>query len=362
MSNYLTYGYRGIALFSAKRGLRAITQPDPERRNTADKRSSSGRQLGRMNEENRASLSRQVPTSKRLSALVRGVCTKGHRKVLSEGILFATRPRELEDEMTLRRTRSASNPSPFDYLRVEERPLTPIVDDTRLYHQLRPALEHELCTDQKFVPRRTLEKLVTQESVERELSRIVYLPTKVLRRTWRRSVDVRIELPRKEEGAQHDQASEATATVPPDVACYQKIFAILLFMDEVKRIWCFVDARLSDADLPLTPGDEGILRLRRKCLRKSSHIDKFLKCQWWVLAPFFGGSDETVPHCEASKDHMLPFTYWEDTGREGGFGRVYRAIVHPEHHEFDKTEVNLQHTYVIRLTKTILRFQEMSLQ
>jgi hypothetical protein len=305
-----------------------------------------------MNEEKRGSFSRQMPPSKRLSALIRGVRTKGHRKVLSEGILSAARPRDFEDEMSLRKTRSAVNPSPFDYQEVTERPLTPIIDDTRLYDQLRPALKHELCTDQKFVPRRTLEKLVTQESVDHELSRIVYLPTKFLRRTWRRSIDVRIELPRKEEGAQHEQASDTTATVPPDMVCYQKIFAILVFVGETKRIWSFVDARISDADLPLTSDDEGILRLLRKCLKKSSHIDKFLKCQWWVLAPFFGGSNETVPHCEASKDHMLPFTYWEDTGREGGFGRVYRAIVHPEHHEFDKTEVSLQLKNVLWLTRT----------
>ncbi|CAN9309540.1 unnamed protein product [Alternaria alternata] len=212
-----------------------------------------------------------MPPSKRLSALIRGVRTKGHRKVLSEGILFAARPRDFEDEMSLRKTRSAVNPSPFDYQEVTERPLTPIIDDTRLYDQLRPALKHELCTDQKFVPRRTLEKLVTQESVDHELSRIVYLPTKFLRRTWRRSIDVRIELPRKEEGAQHEQASDTAATVPPDMVCYQKIFAILVFVGETKRIWSFVDARISDADLPLTSDDE-VLRNLHKTQHAHDHL------------------------------------------------------------------------------------------
>ena len=184
---------------------------------------------------------------------------------------------------------------------------------------------------------------MTQDSVDRELSRLGYLPTRVLRRTFRLSVDVRIESPFEKGAVRYEQARlyYGDTKVPPHRACYKHIFAILLFIGRPRKIWSFVDEQISDADLPLAP-NEGILRLRRRCLRRSRDRNNFLVCQWKVLAPFLRGLDDSMySHLKEPKDRILPFTSWEDKGLGGGFGRVYKVKIHSAHHNFDRTKVSV---------------------
>lgn len=343
----------GIAQCLTKSGLQKITQRDSEERYTPDERGSNrAAAAAKMGEENRPpALSHHKRKSHRLSDLIRGVGR--HRRGHSESaLLSAIIPRDSEDETTLLRTRSATHATSPDRERAERRP--PVFDPSRLYDQLLAALTRAPRNNQDFLSIRNLDNLVTQTSVDRELSRkAVYLPTKIWRRTFRLSVDVRIDLPLEEEGVQNEQAGRSYdgTRVPPERACYKQIFAVLLFIGQPSRIWSFVDQQVSDADLPLGPGND-ILGLRRnlprKCLIWPRDRSRFLKCQWWVLAPFFWGLDgRKFSHLKAPKDLVIPFTSWEDTGREGGFGRVYKAKIHPHHHNFDRTKVNEHRHYVL---------------
>jgi hypothetical protein len=228
--------------------------------------------------------------------------------------------------------------------KMKERTLSPVVDHSRLDHQLRLALKRDSSTGGKFVPIGDLKRLVTQKSVEHELSRIVYLPTKLLQHNWRSPIDIRIELPPAYEGARHGQATpviEGNHT-QSDMPCFRKIFAILLFMGRPRKIWSFVKERVSDADLPL---QDGIFELRRrgktqpplKCLKKPNDISQFLMYQWWVLAPFFCELESgIVSHYKVSENQVLPFICWGNTGRQGGSAEVHKASIHPDHHGFGK--------------------------
>ncbi|KAH6865218.1 kinase-like domain-containing protein [Alternaria rosae] len=325
-----------------------------------------------IDDESKTLPSRQKSSTNRLSALIRGPAPKRHRKVLSEGVLLATTPRDPREEVTPRRTRSAVLHSPPDvaengnttreereeatrrvsHQRAEDLPLGGlVVDEDRLGDQLRIALIREPSTERKFLPKGKLDTLVTPESVERELSRVVYLPTRYLRRNRRLAIDIRIDLPAEDEGAQHGQASPTSpvATAQPDKPSYQRIFAILLLMRRPRKIWSFVRERVCDADLPLVLQlQDDVFRLRRcgeaqpvlKCLKRSYDVSQFLLYQWWVLAPFFRRPDGSIEsHCKVSENHILPFTKWDNTGRKGGSGQVHKAEVHHDHHAFDNKEV-----------------------
>jgi len=316
---------------------------------------------------------RQRPSTSRLSwsALIRGPAQQRHRKVLSESGLLATTPREPREEGAPRRPHSAVLHSPpyvaengsttrreregtmerVPRQRTEDLTLGGhVVDEDRLGVQLRIALIREPSTERKFLPKGKLDTLVTPTSVERELSRVVHLPTKYLRRNRRLAVDIIIDLPADDEGARHGQASppNPAATAQLDRPSYQRIFAILLLMHRPRKIWSFVRERVCDADLPLVL-QQDVLRLRRfgeaqpvlKCLKRSYDVSQFVLYQWWVLAPFFrrpNGSIES--HCKVSENHILPFTEWDNIGRKGGSGQVHKAKVHHDHHAFDNKEVS----------------------
>lgn len=319
-----------------------------------------------VNDESEIIPPRQNHKLNRFSALIREATRKRHRRVVSESGLLATTPRDPEEEAYLWRPRSAVLHSP---LRIPENrdtqqqeavePTQPpdnqrahgwtrslVRDKNRLGAQLLTALISEFDTHRKFLPKGKLDQLVTQNSVERELSRLVYLPTKILHHTWRSPIDIRIESTAEVNGAQDSQTrlTHPHDTNQLDKTCYKQIFAILLFMRRPRKIWSFVRELVSDADLPL---EDGIFGLRRrgemgevlKCLKKQRDIDQFLKCQWQVLVPFFREPDgRHDSHLKVSDNQILPFTYWEYTSRQGGSGNVHKAVIHPDHHEFDKNE------------------------
>jgi len=294
-----------------------------------------------MNEENRTQLPRQKPSTHRLTAVIRDAHRKGHRNVASETGLSAARLRGGVGEPRPPRTHSVVPLSPPDEQRAEKRTVNSFVDQSRLDHRLLIALAREPWTNRKFLPRGELDRLVTQRSMERELSRIS-------KHSWRSSVQFGVEMPPGDEAAGHGQTGQGhgDASTQPDGKYYQQVFAILLLIDRPQKIWSFVKEQVCDADLPL---EDNMLDLRRrgkvttalKCLRESFDIHRFLECQWYLLAPVFrkpnGRADQ---HIVASRYQVLPFTAWKDVGRQGGFAQVYKAEIHHDHHEFDANDVS----------------------
>ncbi|KAF2132923.1 kinase-like protein [Dothidotthia symphoricarpi CBS 119687] len=236
--------------------------------------------------------------------------------------------------------------------------------DDRLHSledQLKVSMEKSNVSHRKFLPRCQLDRIITQTSVENELSKLRNLPRKYIR-AWKRLASIPVEEKqtiRRGKGhirAESDSMLSKRLQHPkePQEKLYRKVFAILLFIRRPSRIWSFVEEGVCDADLPLMkvrrPGGlEGRFDLRRekdrdtplRCLKKwrDGTICDFEEYQWIVLAPFFRKSNgKDVPHVELKPEQSLPFTDWRLKPR-GGYGQVYKATVHPDHHAFDKVEV-----------------------
>src|SRR5207248_2968138 len=81
-----------------------------------------------------------------------------------------------------------------------------------------------------------------------------------------------------------------------------------------------------------------------------SSINAFEEWQWTTVSPFFHkGARKDVQHFPLPDSVMLPFT--ADSRRdkqsqfrteiEGGYGRVFKVRIHPDHHNFDLPEVRI---------------------
>jgi hypothetical protein len=272
------------------------------------------------------------------------------------------------NELALRKTRSgvhlsnqnkAKGNSTNLYKDIHEGAISHANDPSRLNHQLVLALRIEYYTNRPFVPMSTMNKLVTQKSVNRELSRMEYLPAKISHRTWRPKTHFRVHPSPDHSSVQPPQPRPGLDTQSqPDKACYQQIFTTLLLMGRSKKIWSFVKEEVCDADLPLCKVRKGgIFELQRRgdpqlslrCLKKQNDIDGFVTCQLYVLALNFGKPDgEKVSHCKAWKGQILPFVFWENISRRGGSAEVHKAEIHPDHHDFDKDQVSMTCSRTIR--------------
>ena len=223
-----------------------------------------------------------------------------------------------------------------------------------LEDRLKAATNSSQFSMQKFLPNGLLDELVTQTSVEGELSRWKHIPLKFVH-TWKRPHSIRIE-PEKDRGANFPLRSRSTSELLRQGSdrTYRKIFAILTFIARPASIWLFVEEGICDADLPLlqVSGADGAqrcfeLRGRQasKTLRcfqgwENGMIHRFLERQWLFLVPCFETSDgNTIPHQNFHPDEIMPFTCWKETPERGGFGQVYEAHIHSDHHTFDKTQV-----------------------
>ncbi|KAK0111473.1 hypothetical protein ONS95_001828 [Cadophora gregata] len=142
------------------------------------------------------------------------------------------------------------------------------------------------------------------------------------------------------------------------VTCFRKIFVILVLIDKTRSITKFIDIGISDSDLPLvlakrmdSKGSKE-LRLSRNpekhlsCFSKQwkqLHFRNFEHYQWTTLSPFFAkGGYKQVKHYPLQDQAILPFISCSpDEGRigktlafEGGFSRVSKIDIHPDHHNF----------------------------
>lgn len=151
---------------------------------------------------------------------------------------------------------------------------------------------------------------------------------------------------------------------PPKIMSFKKIFVILVLIEKTSSIIRFLEEGVSDLDLPLEKvqkGNNGVLfDLRQsknkdkelECFRNWTHfsITSFEEWQWTAISPFFHkGSRKDVAHFLLLPSVKLPFT--SDSRRgfgqgsefltdiEGGYGRVFKVDIHPDHHNFDLPEV-----------------------
>lgn len=208
-----------------------------------------------------------------------------------------------------------------------------------------------------YVPLNDIDGIVTKETVDADLSR------------WRNSKDRYIRMVRKlgpvphvpiESPKTHKRIRSDPFLMPAkrNVKTYRLIFAILSFIGRPSHIWNFVEEEVCDADLPLRKVEEkDRFYLRRqarhdsplRCLRNRSLTVEFEETQWIMLAPHFCRSQITdisrlsgktnVPQLALRPKQPLPFMKWKRICI-GGFSRVYKAKIHPKHHDFDVREVS----------------------
>ncbi|KAE8454273.1 hypothetical protein EG329_005198 [Mollisiaceae sp. DMI_Dod_QoI] len=141
---------------------------------------------------------------------------------------------------------------------------------------------------------------------------------------------------------------------------FKKIFVTLVLSEKTSAILLFLEENVTDKDLPLSKVPirkkaSNIFGLARKsqpgvplaCFRDWTNlaIMRFEEWQWTTLAPFFFQSQrKNVKHWILQDEIPLPFTadsrYNEDESAyerlefEGGFSNVFKADIHPEHHDF----------------------------
>ncbi|KAL8375740.1 hypothetical protein RB595_007046 [Gaeumannomyces hyphopodioides] len=144
-----------------------------------------------------------------------------------------------------------------------------------------------------------------------------------------------------------------------DLATYasgnaNKIFAVLLLMGKAQFLAKFLQEQIFNDDLPLqrSSRDSAEFRLVRKHVVENGHsgtsdaavklfdgwksaeIRQFDDYQWFMLAPFFDVRDNGKTFFYAFHERtILPFTHYESSHREGGFSSIYKARIHPAHHE-----------------------------
>ncbi|KAI1277693.1 hypothetical protein F5Y07DRAFT_398246 [Xylaria sp. FL0933] len=203
-------------------------------------------------------------------------------------------------------------------------------------------------TSQKFLPNGSLDLLITRDTVEAELRRAFtrdkprWDKAKLEKRT-RRLVE-RICIRDAPDDGRHPQP-------------IRQIFTILVLIDMASRISSFIDAGLSDYDLPLSPTKDEEQQIHPKRRRNASrkppledipHFQQWLpgrkwdfwEWQWRVIAPvLIEGDYNDVQLLHLHENDILPFVICEGNSREdvgsGGFGVVYKARIHPDHYKFN---------------------------
>lgn len=208
--------------------------------------------------------------------------------------------------------------------------------------------------DQKkgFFPRALLSTLVTEEFVFQELSsHLNNTHNQSQIQTYAKRICEELPLPKEDDDNR-----------PPKIQSFKKIFAILVLIEKTPSISKFLEENVNDLHLPLVKVPKGKNGSRFE-LRLSHMQEKPLECfrnwtqfsirafeenQWTTIAPFFyKGSNKEVKHFPLSDSVMLPFT--SDSRRdktnefpteiEGGYSRVFKVDIHPDHHSFDLSNV-----------------------
>lgn len=189
--------------------------------------------------------------------------------------------------------------------------------------------------DQMFLPKNDLFRLITQESVSRELERVLghsHPPAQI--EAW--AAKVCTETDTHQDGK-------------TKIKSYRKIFALLVIAESPETIPRFLGEDVSDLDLPLVPikghGISGFSRKDSKtplgCFRRWSpmKLQNFHDHQWRMLAAYFSTKSGKVKHYKLPDQHILPFIVPKNKAQDnqevrGGSGRVMMVDIHADHHNF----------------------------
>lgn len=205
-----------------------------------------------------------------------------------------------------------------------------------------------------FIPVDRIYNLITRESVTEELQRVALRaghPVPFIRSIHQIA---NVVCPGHVERTVHTRGKGNALEAPSR----RKIFGILVSMDMSASIEVFLDADVSDMDLPIRIArHEGTTQvtssagLKVKALNdllaeyndsNSKLVEEFIDRQWEFIAPYFAprsiGVRGDIPHYKLSRESVLPWMLEEQPGttlsHEGGFGKVSRIRIHPSHHNF----------------------------
>ncbi|KAI1737166.1 kinase-like domain-containing protein [Xylaria scruposa] len=136
---------------------------------------------------------------------------------------------------------------------------------------------------------------------------------------------------------ERDEASQYTAEELEDMVgrildtdpdrCMMKVFAILILTDMTVWMPNFMDAGISDKDLPLPSGPELYSRLD---FLRQSQADTFYNYLWLVNVPLLDMAASEVEEAKYRSDVRMPFLKEQLRGG-GGQGRISEIKVHPGH-------------------------------
>jgi hypothetical protein len=168
-----------------------------------------------------------------------------------------------------------------------------------------------------FIPADDLERLLTPDSVSKQLQRC---------------------------GVSDEVRHRSAELISKSAA---KLFAILVYLKHGHLIFDFLAESIDDDHLPFIRSDNNAKAGNYKlCSRKSpgqliksmaswDHelVDDFGRDQWCMLAPIFEYND-AIEHLELHDNCVLPWLEDEersDRAMEGGYGSVWKIAIHPAH-------------------------------
>lgn len=205
--------------------------------------------------------------------------------------------------------------------------------------------------DQNFLPNGRLSRLITNESVTRELTKhlgSVLKPTQIMGLADAVCAETVVQKDGKQK-----------------IKTFRKVFALLVLAEAAAMILQFLGEDVSDLDLPLTPIKcPSLVGFSRKdetallaCFAEWSpmKLQNFHDHQWKLLAPFFSqGKDGDAKHYVLQDGRILPFVALagikkDETVVSGGFGRVFLVDIHEDHHHFqDDSSQNCNRGFAIK--------------
>ncbi|KAF5010281.1 hypothetical protein FDECE_3566 [Fusarium decemcellulare] len=232
----------------------------------------------------------------------------------------------------------------LDDLRLDSRPGSPIQEpgwppETPLQDKLLAHYQTPQSGSKGFFPRGHIRKVIREPAVREEL--LDNLP---------RASNAKIEeftrlicRPRYKK-----RPSDGTSL---KFNLYRRIFAILVLTEKVNCIGDFIHEGVDDSTLPLRKvplASSGMLARfelrprhpnsgRLSCFKRWSQTQlmKFDEWQWSVMAAFFSrGGDGMICRYRFPDSTILPFYKDSYEEREGGFGKVSKVRIHPDHHNF----------------------------
>ena len=135
------------------------------------------------------------------------------------------------------------------------------------------------------------------------------------------------------------QPNITLAFADKDFNVYRKIFGILICIGKRNSLAAFAESNMTDNDLPFKI-PVGISQQKawiseRRAFREFSvcELEDFLRVQWSLTAPVFERQGKGTKHYDFDDRAVMPFI--EDTeteARSGGFGEVWKVVIHPSHH------------------------------